>query len=166
MNDSCHLAEVCAIRRLDASDVLALDPKRRGELVEIIFTLRASAMGLPVSKPLSDTEPYDVVVRSGNRLLRIQVKSSFSNHPRGNVISLARGRDVPGHRGYTSDEIDFLVAYIVPHDAWYIIPVAALGQTKSVRLFPTGTRKKGPNRFEQFREAWELLIPDPDPPPK
>jgi hypothetical protein len=33
-------------------------------------------------------------------------------------------------------EIDFLVAHIVPAAAWYVIPIAALLERKTVRLYP------------------------------
>lgn len=52
-----------------------------GELAELAFHHRATAMGFGVTKPYSNYEAYDFVVDSGNRLWRVQVKSSSNmNH--------------------------------------------------------------------------------------
>lgn len=167
MDKSCHLAAVCVIRRLTGSESIALAPKRRGELAEIIFTLKAATMGLAVSKPLGDSLPYDVVIESGHRMLRIQVKSSFSSNRAAYCIALAPHLKT-GYHVYTPEEIDFLVAYVVCHDSWYIIPANALGTYQSVRLYPAGSKRKA-GRFEEFREAWHLITgvepPEPPPPP-
>ncbi|MGH9494656.1 MAG: group I intron-associated PD-(D/E)XK endonuclease, partial [Candidatus Sulfotelmatobacter sp.] len=39
-----------------------LNTKRRGELAELAFTLKAASLGLGVSKPYGDSERYDVIV--------------------------------------------------------------------------------------------------------
>ena len=62
-----------------------------------------------------------------------------------------------GHslQAYMRDEIDFLVAYVVPVDAWYVFPVEALQGLRSLKLFP-GSRKKR-SKYEKYREAWGLM---------
>lgn len=157
MDKPCHLAAACVIRRLSGSNSLALYPKRRGELAELIFSLKAATMGLAVCKPFGDSFPYDVVIESNHRMLRIQVKSSFSSNRAGYCINLGARGDAAGHRLYTPEEIDFVAAYVVCHDAWYIIPATALGTAKSVRLYPAGSKKQGAGQFEQFLEAWDLI---------
>jgi hypothetical protein len=57
-------------------------------------------------------------------------------------------------RGYSSAEIDFLAAYVIPCDAWYIIPVAAFDSIVSLNVAP---HRPANGRFEKFREAWHLL---------
>jgi PD-(D/E)XK endonuclease len=52
--------------------------KRKGEMAELIFVVKAASMGFAVSKPYGDSEPYDLVVEENGRLLRIQVKSVFT----------------------------------------------------------------------------------------
>ncbi len=43
-----------------------------------------------------------------------------------------------GNVKYSRDDIDFLAAFVAPHDAWYIIPIEALGRRFSIRLYPDG----------------------------
>jgi len=57
---------------------------------------------------------------------------------------------------YTSDEIDVLVAYVGPENAWYVIPIEAFRSVKGVKLFPV--RRRRPSKHEKYREAWELMM--------
>jgi hypothetical protein len=57
-----------------------------------------------------------------------------------------------------ADEIDVLVAYVVPEDVWYVFPVGELARMRSMKLFP-GTRRKR-SKFEKYREAWWILQED------
>ena len=60
---------------------------------------------------------------------------------------------------YTGDEIDFLVAYIVPEDLWYVVPIAAFASRKGLRFYPHAGRKA---LLEKYREAWCLMACPPD----
>ncbi len=129
--------------------------KRRGEASEAAFLARATHLGFRVCIPWGDSERYDSVINGGRGFLRIQVKSA---------ARYAETRYRVGTRGfgpavYTPDEIDFLVAYIVPENIWYIIPIEAIGQRKGIRFYPH-TRRKSRALFEKYREAWCLLSCD------
>jgi hypothetical protein len=58
----------------------------------------------------------------------------------------------------TADEIDCIIAYIVPLNLWYVLPVESFSPCKNLWFYPNGS-KKG-SRFESFREAWWLLSPE------
>ncbi len=49
--------------------------KQRGELAEIAFLHKAANLGFGVAKPYGDSERYDFILDSGERLWRVQVKS-------------------------------------------------------------------------------------------
>jgi hypothetical protein len=55
----------------------------------------------------------------------------------------------------SAQEIDFLVAHIVPLDVWYVVPVEAIAAGTSLRLYPDYDCKQA--RFEQYKEAWHLF---------
>jgi hypothetical protein len=58
---------------------------------------------------------------------------------------------------YLPGEIDFLAAFIIPENTWYIIPLHAfLGSTSL--LFRRRTDPK-PGLYDAYREAWHLLRP-------
>jgi hypothetical protein len=133
---------------------LRYDPKRRGEVSELAFALKAASLGIAVAKPYGDSEAYDFIVDTGARLLRVQVKSTSSPGRHKYNIGLQHfwGK---GCLAYTAKEIDFVVAHIVPRDLWYVLPVRSFVGRRQLRVYPDGCRSGG--RFEKYREAWHLL---------
>ncbi len=70
-----------------------------------------------------------------------------------NVCKIANGSQKKLRR-YTPQQIDFFACYVIPEDAWYIIPVRRVMHLKiAVHLSP-GRPK---NRFFPYLEAWHLL---------
>ncbi len=137
--------------------------KQRGELAEITFLHKAADLGFGVAKPYGDSERYDFILDSGERLWRVQVKSLATNYPPGShcyrtASCHSRGscKDLP----YTANEIDFFVAYIVPLGIWYVIPVELVTPVLGLYFYPSGCRMGG--RFEPYREAWHLMAPGGD----
>ena len=56
---------------------------------------------------------------------------------------------------YSKRDVDFIAAYLLSEDAWYIIPLRAI-PGREVSLNPRFRR----NKYRQYREAWDLLIPE------
>jgi hypothetical protein len=137
-----------------------LGTKRMGELAELAFMYRAASEGIGVARPYGDSHPYDFLIQHGRRLARVQVKSCFTKK-RGYrrtqfqihvVHALAKTKAL-----YSQEDIDFIAAYIAPHQAWYVIPVEALGKSKTIYLYPGGKSTQIGAFFETYREAWQLL---------
>ena len=131
------------------------DYKKRGELIELAFTFKAASLGFSIARPYGDSNRYDLILDSGKRLLRIQVKSTIRVY-RGGYSVHATGSPKREFPAYTAEEIDFLVAYINPLDIWYIVPVVAFTPRTSLQLYPNGCRTNA-GQYEQYREAWHLL---------
>lgn len=135
--------------------------KRRGELAELAFLWKAASLGFTVAKPYGDSDRYDFIVDSGGRLIRVQVKSASRLSQGTYFITTQRcsnGTSIP----YTSDEIDFLVGYIFPEDAWIVVPVEALASRKSIHVFPRD--RPGAGLYASYREAWCQLACPREPP--
>jgi hypothetical protein len=130
--------------------------KLQGEAAETVFLRRAISLGLTVSQPWGDSARYDFIVDSGVRLSRVQVKSVSRPSPR-NAYHLCVAAGSGGKHPYTPRDIDFLAAYIIPEDIWYLIPSPVLRAVHTIALHPGPTRQR-PGRFESFREAWHLLL--------
>ncbi|MCU1300069.1 MAG: endonuclease [Candidatus Sulfotelmatobacter sp.] len=129
-----------------------LDAKQRGELVEMMFMVQASRRGLIVAKPYGDSRRYDFITDAGKRLRRVQVKSSTCRAGRGYRINASARRH--SRATYTAADIDFLIGYVIPRNAWYVVPVAELRSTTFL-VYPDGCKRGG--LYEQFREAWHFL---------
>lgn len=132
--------------------------KQRGEWVELKFMAEAASRGFAVSKPWGDSAHYDVGVESGERVLRVQVKSTDCRTQFG---YLCQFKPNAHSQPYTLDQVDFFAAYVIPEDAWYLIPAAVLlrDQQRAVTLFPVKPRHPRRYRYEGYREAWGLLGP-------
>ena len=105
--------------------------KQRGEWAEMCFMARAAAHGLCVAKPYGDSARYDFAIEYQGRFLRVQVKST--KYMRfGSYIC-----HTTSNQPYRASQIDFIAAYVIPLDVWYILPTAALqGKAMVLPLTP------------------------------
>lgn len=124
------------------------DKKVRGEWAESIFLARASEHGLTVSKPWGDSARFDCVVGTPGKFVAVQVKSTVAELPGGTGYVCSA---CSSNRPYAAGSFDFLAAYVVHEDVWYIIPETAMRGKKALSLYTEG------GRYEQYREAWRLL---------
>jgi len=132
-----------------------LTTKRRGELSELAFVYKAASQGFHVAKPYGDSERYDFIVDNGSRLWRVQIKST-TTLLNGLYHVNSHRRTNAGVIPYQLDEVDFLVAYIIPEDAWFILPIDII-QSRTSLLFAPDCHPRGPGLYGAYREAWHLL---------
>jgi len=131
--------------------------KRQGELAELAFMSKAASLGFGVAKPYGDSERFDFILSWGRRLWRVQVKSTRT--AKRGVYEISAHGCWGAHDIYTKDEIDFIVAYVVPEDTCYVIPIEATQGRKRLCLHPNVPRRAC-YKYEKYREAWWLLKPD------
>lgn len=126
------------------------DSKRRGEWAESVFAVRAAENGLPVSKPSGESSSFDCVVGRPGKFVGVQVKCTMAEmqNGKGYVCSVKKNNQT-----YSAGSFDFLAAYVIPEDAWYIVPAKLIRGQQSVCLCTTGSEAK----YEEYREAWHLL---------
>jgi PD-(D/E)XK endonuclease len=122
------------------------DHKRRGEWAESVFAARAAENGLPISKPFGDSRTFDCVVGPPGKFVAVQVKCTMAKLPSGKgYICQAKSNN----KRYRKGAFDFLAAYVIPEDAWYIVP-ARLTEGSLCLCSPRA-------KYEEYREAWHLL---------
>ena len=124
------------------------EPKARGEWGESVFMVRAVEQGLPVSRPWGDSNSFDFVVGKPGRFVSVQVKSTTVKNGGGYACAVRQN----GAK-YARGAFDFVAAYVIPEDVWYIIPAKKLGG----RGYVTLCSNSGEANFEEYREAWHLL---------
>jgi PD-(D/E)XK endonuclease len=128
--------------------------KQWGELAEMMFMVKAAMLGFATAKPYGDSRRYDFIVDVGRRLWRVQVKSTSSLQYGSYMVNLQRnanGEVVP----YDPSEIDFVVAYVLPCDAWFVIPVEAIAGRKTAKLCLHGNPRSG--KLGKYWQAWGLM---------
>ena len=128
------------------------DKKKRGEWAESVFLVRAGEEGLAASKPWGDSRSYDCVVGRPGKFVAVQVKCTIAKLESGNgyICSVCSS-----HKPYPRGAFDFVAAYVILEDAWYIIPEKEIRGLKSISLCTTGVGSEA--KYEQYREAWSLL---------
>jgi hypothetical protein len=57
------------------------------------------------------------------------------------------------NKPYPAGSFDFVAAYVVYEDAWYIVPEKEIRGMKAISLCTEGSGAK----YEKYREAWRLL---------
>jgi hypothetical protein len=130
------------------------DKKGRGEWAKSIFLVRAGERGLHVSKPWGDSMSYDFVVGHPGNFAAVQVKCTTAKVRYG-VGYICK---VCSNKRYPPGSFDFLAAYVVSKDVWYIIPENKVFGMKSICLFTEGNKAK----YERYLEAWHLLWRAPE----
>jgi hypothetical protein len=123
-------------------------PKLRGEWAELCFMVRAAEKGLQVSKPWGETARYDFAVERDGHFVRVQVKSTMFRD-RGGYSCTVRGCRGP----YEGDMFDYVAAYLIPENLWYIIPEEMIRGQGSIAVYPRLKKSK----YGRYREAWHLL---------
>ena len=132
--------------------------KERGEWVELQFMAAAASRGYHVLKPWGDSSAYDVGIDHDGGLLRVQVKSSSVRTGTGYLCQFRR--NYLANRPYTLDELDLFATYVIPVNAWYLIPASVIlrpTRKVGVMLFPVDRLFKNRYRYESYKEAWPLL---------
>ena len=106
-----------------ASTDIIEHPKQRGEWAELLFMARAAEQGLSLARPWGDSSHYDIAIEHSGIFLRVQIKSTQAR--RGNSFKChIDSNGVP----YRPDQLDFIAAYVIPEQVWFIIPARVTGR--------------------------------------
>jgi PD-(D/E)XK nuclease superfamily protein len=158
-----HKTKAASLGRIPASErssaqkaarARGLAITRYGDLGEVAFVHKAMSLGYVVAKPYGQMHRYDFMVEGGNKLWRVQIKTSTCVRDGRYQLCVQRIT----HRrvvAYKKSELDFVVAYLMPEQAWYILPISLIAGRRSFLLAPPGFRGKNP--LAQYQEAWHLL---------
>ncbi|HMV83786.1 MAG TPA: group I intron-associated PD-(D/E)XK endonuclease [Blastocatellia bacterium] len=108
-------------------------PSGRGNLSESKVLTAYIKAGFIVSVPFGGGAPYDLIVDTSLRLLRVQVKTGRLR----NGCILFAARRIHGHHEtkgykYEADEFDCFAVYCQDNDLIYVLPV--LGELTEGRL--------------------------------
>jgi PD-(D/E)XK endonuclease len=113
------------------------------------FALRAIEEGLRPARPWGEPSGYDSLVHhKSTRIFRVQVKSTIYKMGRCYHCTIRTG-----NHPYKKDAFDFVAAYVIPEDVWYILPEKAVRGMSTVGLYPA----MGGSKYDAYKEAWHLL---------
>jgi prevent-host-death family protein len=125
-----------------------MDTNRKGATAELKIAAAATELGIPVLRPMTEHERYDLAFEVGGRILRVQCKWGALDDV-GSVIKVrlqTYSLTYAGQRrsSYTEDEIDLLAVYCGALDRCYLLPSALVANRNeiSLRLIPTLNRQR------------------------
>src|SRR5260370_36002383 len=96
--------------------------KKRGEWAELVFAVRAMERGLHLGRPWGESSGYDFTVDQGERIVRVQVKSTISHQGKGYWCTL---KDSKGP--YKKGTFDFVAAYWISGGVLFIVSANIVG---------------------------------------
>jgi hypothetical protein len=129
-----------------------------GNSSEAIVLAAYLEAGFAISIPFGAGASYDLVVDTGHRLFKVQVKTAWLSH---GCVHYKSQRRQPGHgltrRTYREGEVDYFVAYCPANENLYAVPALNHGTHGRLRLEPT---KNGQAKFVRLADdyVWEHHI--------
>ena len=125
------------------------NPKKRGEWAEMVFAARAMELALLLARPWGESSGYDFTVDQGARIVRVQVKCTIFELRTGGYVCSLKSDNKP----YKKNTFDFVAAYVIPENVWYVLPEKKVRGMYSVALYPNLESSK----YNVYKEAWHLL---------
>jgi PD-(D/E)XK endonuclease len=132
----------------------------RGNISESVLLSAYLRAGFFVSIPFGSGAPYDLMIDTGKRALRIQVKTGW--YRKGCIIfrCMRRVREASPYKArvYSKDEVDYFAVYYPPNDSIYVVPRAVCGKgTGYLRIEPV---LNGQEKFIRWARdyTWEKHI--------
>ena len=115
-----------------------------GNVSESIVLAAYINAGFQVSVPFGNGCAYDLVVDTGTRLLKIQVKTGWTRSGCLIFKGQRRVRDSKnnGMRRYREGEVDFFAIYYPPTASIYVVPFCSVSASGCLRLDPALNRQQ------------------------
>ncbi|MFZ0734575.1 MAG: hypothetical protein WAM79_19810 [Candidatus Sulfotelmatobacter sp.] len=92
-----------------------------------------------------------MISKQEGKFAAVQVKCTVFRNPEGEGYICSTSSS---HKLCRKGAFDFFAAYVIPEDAWYILPAKLILGMKSISL---RTGEGGEAKYEEYREAWHLL---------
>lgn len=128
--------------------------RQRGTLAELLVAYRFFEAGRLVSWPLTPCA-YDLVVDSGDRLWRVQVKQAFRSADRNAWTVRLTKRNTKGDKVVACQDLD-LVVVVTTADVAYVIPVPACASPTDGRYLNARIEVSETGRYAIFRNRYAV----------
>ena len=133
--------------------------KAKGDLAELMIAADLLRRGYKVALPYGEDWDYDLILRRGDALERVQVKHARSDGcvvpVRCRSFSLTNGK-VRETKKYTAATVDWIAVYDATTQDCFYVPAEELGDGRSIlslRLVPTlSGRREGIRWASDYRE--------------
>ena len=126
----------------------------QGCLGEHIFITECIKRNIQINQPINDIFGYDFVIKTPMGYKSIQVKTTLKADMRypdkpSYKIQVRKGAN---SEAYKRSDFDYLAAYIISLDIWYIIPFKELNKT-TIRVNPESSKCK----YAPYKMRFDLI---------
>ena len=138
-----------------------MEKKQKGDIAEQAVILKCLQLGWAVLTPIGDRLPYDLVIDTGEKLVKIQVKSAWLDKKSNNYMvdnrktnTNTRNRKV---NVYNDNDFHYAIIYIEDINIFYIMPSVIFNSYGSCICFIEEKRQRKAKSYE-YRNSWNLII--------
>jgi prevent-host-death family protein len=133
------------------------DPNTKGNVAELKILAEIASLGIPVLRPATEHERYDLVIELAGRFLRVQCKSAplYRDVIVVRTESNRRGPNGFVRKPYTAEEIDAIAAYCPDLDNCYFVAMDRVSTSRQITLRVTPT-KNGQRACLNWAAEYEL----------
>jgi prevent-host-death family protein len=115
-----------------------LSTNRKGAIAETAIAAAATALDVPVLRPIVEHGRYDLAFEIGPRILRVQCKwGALSDDGAIIKVNLTSNWCTPTgyeRRYYSADEIDLVAVYCDEMDQSYLLPIELVAGRRAIQL--------------------------------
>ena len=104
---------------------------------------------------MGDNLPYDLLVDSGQEILRVQIKTTTTEEQGKSgkfAFALNHGSKASA---YDAETVDFFGLVVLPLHTIYILPTSAMSGRVKAYVYPNNSESAG--LLEKYKENWLLL---------
>lgn len=135
---------------------MAINTKLIGTLYETLFASECLRRGIIPCVPVGDFSPYDfVTISEDGKISRVQVKGTST--PQAKSAGAGVRYKIHSKKGRSClidcRDVDVVVAYVAPCEAWYLVPCDAV-TTTTFWLYPASSSK---GKMERYKANWDIL---------
>ncbi len=154
--------------------MVALSPSQKGASAEAEISAAAIRLGLIVLRPLSEGGRYDLVIDTGDHLIRVQCKWAARHGAVLNAYTVTSRHTPRGYvrSTYSAAEVDAIGVFASDPGECYLLPIAHVAGHRliSLRIAPTGNNQASNVRWASHYElevslrrhwGWRDCVPEP-----
>jgi prevent-host-death family protein len=124
--------------------MFVLTSNHKGAIAELKIAATATALGIPVLRPMAEHGRYDLGFEIGDDILRVQCKWGALDERAGVIrVNLQNCRHTPSgyvYGTYSADEIDAVAVYCQALERCYLLPISLVAGRRSIHLRTTPPR--------------------------
>lgn len=121
---------------------MELTPDQKGGIAELAIALKATSLGIGVSRPMTEGLRYDLIFDWQYGLQKVQCKWACQVDGAIIIRPFSCRRTAAGQvvRRYSCHDVDVIAAYCLSLDEVWVIPIADIGERRHIHLRLTPAR--------------------------